>query len=149
VSGTTRLPDWLTVLKERDELAFPAHAALGNILTVLGCSPAASGLQWLKAAAHARTPPEITLASDGLLAVAEHFGSSQALSVVLCPFVAGGYARPSQQQAAERAGLVCSLPVEADRPTSGASERSARRAITAPVHRRWRHRRGAVQLAGG
>ena len=40
-------------VKQRDELAYPAHATLGTIREVAGCSPTAAGFQWIKAGFHA------------------------------------------------------------------------------------------------
>ncbi len=110
LSGTNSVPTWLSALKQHDGIAFPVHAALGTVLSMLNCDPAASGLQWLKAAAHARSPAEIALTSRGLRDAAQRLGSSQAPTDRLCSFVTRGYAGTSQRQAVEQAGLVCPSP---------------------------------------
>ena len=110
-SGTpTRFPAWLTRIKERDDVAFPAHALLGTMLHTARCHAAASGLQWLKAAAHARSAAEIERSAAGMRSSAACLGSVSALAAQLCPFVKGGFANPRQSQAAAQAGLACSLP---------------------------------------
>ena len=106
-SGVTHVASWLAAVKEVDEVAFAAHAALGRSFCLLACDPAASGLQWLKAAAHARTPAQAARASEGLQKAAERIGSAQALADRLCRFVADGYANRNQQQIVEEAGLTC------------------------------------------
>jgi hypothetical protein len=110
LSGTSSVPAWLSTFKQRDEIAFPVHAALGNVLSALDCDPLVSGLQWLKAAAHARSPAEIALTSSGLQNAAQRLGSSQALADRLCRFVARGYAGANQREVAEQAGVVCISP---------------------------------------
>jgi len=68
LSGTVALPDVIIRIKDRDEIAYPAHATLATILAVIRGAPVAVGLQWLKAAAHARTPAERERAIRGLQA---------------------------------------------------------------------------------
>jgi hypothetical protein len=79
---------------------------MGRALAALGCAPAAIGLQWLKAAAHARNEAEIEQASGGLRQASER-GGAHALAERLCPYVADSYVGPAQQAAAEQAGLAC------------------------------------------
>src|SRR5207248_2410414 len=50
------MPSGVRALKEDDRLAFAAHATLARSLDAIHCSPAASGVQWLKAAAHGAAP---------------------------------------------------------------------------------------------
>jgi hypothetical protein len=109
-SGSTHVPAWLARIKEGDDVAFPAHMLLGTLLQAAGCDGVASGLQWLKAAAHARSAGEIERSAAGLRAVAAYLGSITALDEQLCPFVASGYANARQRQAADQAGLVCGSP---------------------------------------
>src|SRR5262249_50725188 len=99
VSGTTRLPGWLTGPKARDEVAYPAHLALGEVLTRLGCHPTAAGLQWLKAGAHARSTAEVKQVATGLAAARQRSRAPEELARTLCAYVAGGFARPEQAEA--------------------------------------------------
>jgi hypothetical protein len=97
-------------LKGRDEVSFTAHATLGTALDALGCDAGATGLQWLKAAAHARDAGDVARAGDGLQVAARRLGSTQALTMRLCPYVSRGYVNSNQKQAAELAGLSCTRP---------------------------------------
>src|SRR5688572_12940297 len=58
-TATLPLPAWLDDLTQRGAIAYPAHAALGTALEMLDLSPAATAVQWLKAAAHARSDAEL------------------------------------------------------------------------------------------
>lgn len=66
VSGTMYLPRLVKIIKDRNEVAYPAHVILATILEATGGSPTAAGLQWLKAAAHARSDAELIRAARGL-----------------------------------------------------------------------------------
>lgn len=113
VSGTTRLPDWLVNLKERDEIAFPLHAWLGAGLVRLGCEPTAAGLQWVKAAAHARSADDLDQAVAGLIAARANAGagpsggSPDRFEAEVCGYLTGGSVGPNQAAALARAGLDC------------------------------------------
>jgi len=87
-------------------LAFEAHAAVGWILSEGGCDGTAIGLQWVKAAWHAQTPEQETLAADGLERAARLAGGSERLQADLCPLV-GTNLNPSQVRALRAAGLTC------------------------------------------
>jgi len=107
VSGTTRLPDWLVALKERDEIAYPAHAIVGAVLNQAGCSPIAVGLQWLKAGAHARTEQEIMTAEQGLSVARARADPTATFDARLCAFMTDGYANTQQEAVTRGAGLRC------------------------------------------
>jgi hypothetical protein len=62
------LPPWLDDLIEEGPAAYPAHAALGTALESLSLSPAASAVQWLKAAAHVSSDAERERAARGIAA---------------------------------------------------------------------------------
>ena len=94
VSGTTRLPRWLSTVKERDEIAYPAHVALGTLLNRLHGPPAAAGLQWVKAAAHARSPTEVERVVRGLATTRRRSESPDHLEQTLCSYVAQDRTRP-------------------------------------------------------
>ena len=107
VSGTTRLPAWLVAIKERDELAYPAHAIVGAVLTQAGCSPIAAGLQWLKAGAHARTEQEIMTAEQGLSVARARADPTETFDARLCAYMVDGYANAQQEAVTRGAGLRC------------------------------------------
>ena len=106
VSGTTHLPRWLSTVKERDEIAYPAHVALGTLLNRLHGPPAA-GLQWVKAAAHARSPTEVERVGRGLATTRRRSDSPDHLEQTLCSYVAQGRTRPQQWTALAQTGLSC------------------------------------------
>lgn len=88
--GRTWLARWtgdLVRLKQRDSIAYPAHVALAEALADLHCSPYAVAVQWLKAGAHATTPPQERAVQAGLLRQAAHVGGAPALAAYLNPFL--------------------------------------------------------------
>lgn len=107
ISGSAVLPGPLAGLKDRDEIAYPAHSTLGTILQEFGCEPPAIGLQWLKAAAHARSSAEVERAVGGLSAALRASPAPAELERQLCLYVATGFARRQQAAAAAAAGLRC------------------------------------------
>ena len=110
ISGTTRLPAWLTALKNRDEIAYPAHAILGTLLDDAGCPPVVAGLQWVKAGAHARTEQEIEAAGAGLTSARTRASQAETFDAELCRFIGSGFANPRQEAVVRRSGLDCRLP---------------------------------------
>jgi hypothetical protein len=110
VSGTTRLPAWLIALKNRDELAYPAHALLGTLLNDAGCPPVVAGLQWVKAGAHARNEHDIEAAGAGLAVARERASQPETFDATLCQFMAGGFANTRQEAVVRRAALDCTPP---------------------------------------
>lgn len=76
------LPAWLDHLTRRTAVAYPSHVALGSLLERLGLSPAATAVQWMKAAAHARSDAELESAARGISAALERDGDSRALATV-------------------------------------------------------------------
>lgn len=107
ISGTTPMPGLLAAIKDRDEIAYPAHSALGALLQAFSCEPSAVGLQWLKAAAHARSTTEIERTAGGLSAALRLSLSPVELERQLCRYVSMGFARAQQAAAAAAAGLQC------------------------------------------
>jgi hypothetical protein len=110
VSGTTELLGWLTALKSRDELAYPAHTLLGTLLNDRGCSPTAAGLQWIKAGAHARTEHEVAAAGQGLAVARTRASQTEAFDAALCGYVVNGFANTQQEAVARRADVRCTPP---------------------------------------
>jgi hypothetical protein len=126
-TSTLALPRWLDELTERREIAYPAHAAIGTVLETLDLSPAATGVQWLKAAAHAASDRELSWAAEGIAAALARDHDDVAMQV-LCTVRDIGNAR--QQQAAQRSGLTCdrwtpsvalAATVSADHATGGSA----------------------------
>jgi hypothetical protein len=82
------------------------HALLGRSLEVARCNPSASGLQWLKAAAHAHTPRQVQRAASG---VARDLGRSRdpaQTRTVLCAALGASLSAP-QAVVTAASGLSC------------------------------------------
>ena len=107
VSGTRSLPRVLSGIKARDEIAYPAHVLLGSILERVGCDPTATALQWLKAAAHARSDRDARHAAAGIASARGRAPAGTDFRVRLCSYVGKGFARPEQAPAAALADLSC------------------------------------------
>lgn len=108
VSGTRDIPAWVRPVKENDAIAYPAHVLLGTVLQATGCTPAATAVQWLKAAAHARTPDEVAQAAAGIReARARGDLTTEADRQRLCAYVRGPDVRPEQRAALAQADLNC------------------------------------------
>src|SRR4051812_26858610 len=75
VTGALAFPTWLDQVAQRNGIAYPAHAALGIVLEQAKLSPAATSLQWFKAAAHARSDSELEQAARGISAALERDGA--------------------------------------------------------------------------
>lgn len=108
ISQTLRLPRWAESRLQRDEIAYPSHVALARGFSLLRTSPTAEGLQWLKAAAHARTDDEIRTIGAGLrsaLARSEP-GQRQDIAAELCQAARHG-SQPGHAMVVALAGLGC------------------------------------------
>ena len=104
VTRAVALPAWLDDLSQRSAVAYPAHAALGTVLEMLGLSPAATAVQWLKAAAHARSAAELERTAHGISAAVTRDGSGRAFPIV-CKLKDLG--NESQIHAVEHAEIPC------------------------------------------
>jgi hypothetical protein len=82
------------------------HAILGRSLEEARCNPAASGLQWFKAAAHARTERQLARTVSGITRDLARSRPPDDTRAVLCEWARAGMA-PAQTQAIARAGLRC------------------------------------------
>jgi hypothetical protein len=107
VSGTTQPPPVVTSAKGNDAIAYPAHVALATTLEAFRCSATATGLQWLKAAAHARSPAEVEQVASGLVAARQRSGTDDQLRSALCEFVRAGFASDGQARAMAQADMSC------------------------------------------
>jgi hypothetical protein len=103
VSGTVPLPGIIHRIKDRDEIAYPGHVLLARILAASRGSPTAVGLQWLKAAAHARNPADLDRAARGLDAAWERSQDPVAFARTLRRYVRPGEAM--QLRLLERHGV--------------------------------------------
>lgn len=107
ISGTLPLPGRVQALKGRDEIAYPAHVALGTILQRAGGDSVAVGLQWLKAAAHARTAEEIDKVGNGLARAVRRSPNPERVTEEICSYLQGGVTGPRQAAALDDAGVSC------------------------------------------
>src|SRR5436309_538172 len=104
VSGTWRLPPLIQAVKERDAVAYPAHVVLATVLEATHAAPTAVGLQWIKAAAHARTQAQMQRVAVGLAQAQQRTATPAHFSATLCPYVRPS-GRPLEYAAAQQAGL--------------------------------------------
>src|SRR3954447_5055497 len=58
----------ITQREEFDPLTYAAHAGLGRLLGGAKCDSVATGLQWLKAGAHAHSPEQVEAIAKGIAA---------------------------------------------------------------------------------
>jgi hypothetical protein len=107
ISGTVYIPSWIDVVKNQDALAYPAHVVLGSVLAQARCRPSAVGLQWFKAASHARNEAELRQAAEGIREARMLETSDQDIRDELCRAIIKGRFRPQQRTALEWAGLRC------------------------------------------
>ena len=106
VSGTWRLPSVIRAAKERDDVAYPAHVFLATVLEATRAAPTAVGLQWVKAAAHARTQAEAEQVAEGLAKAVRRAAAPEQFAAALCRYVRPS-GRPLEYAAADQAGLRC------------------------------------------
>lgn len=102
-------PAPLIAFVKRDAIAYHAHVVLAASLARAHGSPEAIGVQWVKAAAHARSATELERVSRGLLRSQAESADPAAFQATLCGFVEGGYWTGLQREAFAAADLRCSL----------------------------------------
>jgi hypothetical protein len=107
VSGTTATPAYVTTAKGNDQFAYSAHLGLATLLEAFHCSPTATGLQWLKAGAHARSPAEVSRTAHGLATARQRSGAGEPLESSLCGFLRGGFVSSGQAAAMVQADIRC------------------------------------------
>jgi hypothetical protein len=66
LSKLLRLPRWLDAVTGHDLVAYPLHASFGSALNLLGAPPRVAALEWMKAAAHARSAAAVARVAAGL-----------------------------------------------------------------------------------
>ena len=84
VTGVVDLPAPVESLTARDRVAYPAHVVLGSILETLKYPPPAVGVQWLKAAYHARDGQRMERATAGVAAARARSTSTSTFDSTLC-----------------------------------------------------------------
>ena len=99
------LPDQILLGSIPDDVAYPTHAALGTVLNLAGASPSAAGVQWVKAASHARSPGDVTRAAQGLAQARRYSRDPSRLDATLCAMIEHG--NPAVWDAADQAHLAC------------------------------------------
>jgi hypothetical protein len=123
VGSNIGLPRRVIRLKQRDEIAYPFHATLGEVLYRLDYPPDAVGVQWVKAAFHVRTRSELERTIQRLAATRRRDSAPEDFDRAVCPYSRGADA--IVRTALVQAGMNC--PVQ---PPSGAeNRRRAPRAI--------------------
>jgi hypothetical protein len=100
-------PQTITSFVKRDGVAFRAHALLADILARSNGAPSAVGVQWVKAAAHARTDAELRQVVRGLQWTVQHSSDHPTLMSTLCTYVEDGWWSGLQRQAFQAAGIEC------------------------------------------
>lgn len=102
-----QVPFRLVMLVKRDVLAYQAHASLGSFIDATGGDPRASGVQWFKAAAHARSGEELDQVIAGLLVAKRRSSDVDGLQSTICRYVENGYWTGRQRDALAGADLRC------------------------------------------
>jgi hypothetical protein len=110
VSQALRLPSWLESRVQRDAIAYPTHVALARGFALFHASPVAEGLQWMKAAAHARSDDQIRTIGEGLRLTLQRTEPAQFAQVsdVLCQAAFRG-SQTSHSMVVALSGLDCSI----------------------------------------
>ena len=106
LSGTRDLPAIIEIVKDRDDIAYPAHVALASLLEVTQAAPTAVGLQWIKAAAHARDRDQLRRTATGLARAQRRAASLDEFWATLCPYIRTGDER-LEVSVMERTGARC------------------------------------------
>src|SRR5262249_11536203 len=99
----------ITRREEFDPLTYAAHAGLGRLLGDARCDPVATGLQWLKAGAHAHSPEQVEAIAKGIAAARTASGAVTQFDTALCSYVSHGFSTTEQMLGAEQGGVECGL----------------------------------------
>ncbi|HLH22397.1 MAG TPA: hypothetical protein VK066_07725 [Chloroflexota bacterium] len=103
----------ITTHEDFDPATYAAHAALGWLLGRGGCDPVATGLQWLKAGAHAHSPAEVEAVAQGIAAARAASGDPAEFDAALCSYVGPAFSTGEQLTATEAGGVDCGLDTPA------------------------------------
>lgn len=104
-TSTLALPGWLDDLTQARVIAYPAHAVLGTVFEALDLSPAATAVQWLKAAWHASSDAEVERTARGMAAALARDTTDRRTLRTLCNLKEVG--NPDQIRAVEQARIPC------------------------------------------
>lgn len=104
-SDALPLPPPIAAFISRDDIAYRVHAGFGDGLNHFKGPVALAGLQWFKAASHARSQAEAEHAIDGIAEALQRDGDSGEARAALCS--ARSFGDQRQIRAVTRAGLVC------------------------------------------
>jgi hypothetical protein len=99
------LPAWIDALTERNDVAYPLHAMLGTGFNLTPGTAAAAGIQWMKAANHARSPHEMAAAVRGISTARGFAPYPTALDVRIA--AVAKRQDPRVRQVMHAAGLTC------------------------------------------
>jgi hypothetical protein len=127
VGSSVSLPRRILRVAARDDVAYPFHSTLGEVLYHLRYPSDAVGVQWVKAAFHVRTRAELDRTIQRLAATRRR-EAPEAFDRAVCPYSHGGDA--IVRIALAKAGMDCpSEPTSGRESTSGRETR--RRALRA------------------
>ena len=104
-TGALGFPSWLDRLTQRSSIAYPTHAALATMLEAAKLSPAATSVQWFKAAAHTRSDAETEQAARGISAALMRDGDDDRALRTLC--LLGDLANVDQARVIRRVDPNC------------------------------------------
>jgi hypothetical protein len=107
-TARVHLPARIDAFTERDGLAYPLHWLLGTVFNLTPGTAEAAGIQWMKSAAHARSPDEMATAVQGLMAAHTRAGNPAAFDGRVC--WAANRQDPRIYEALVGAGLSCVAP---------------------------------------
>lgn len=99
----------ITRREEFDPLTYAAHAGLGRLLGSARCDSVATGLQWLKAGAHAHSPEQVEAVAKGIAEARAASGLVTEFDTALCGYVSQGFSTTEQVIGAEQGGVECGL----------------------------------------
>jgi hypothetical protein len=101
-------PGPVSAIIKRDGVAFRAHSLLAGLIARTNGAPSAVGVQWVKAAAHARTDAELQQVVQGLQWAQQRSAHQAELEPTLCAYVEDGWWTGLQREAFTSAGIQCS-----------------------------------------
>jgi len=99
----------ITQREDFDPLTYAAHAGLARLLGGAKCDSVATGLQWLKAGAHAHSPEQVEAIAKGIAAARAASGTVTEFDAALCGYVSHGFSTTEQVIGAEQGGVECGL----------------------------------------
>ena len=107
-TGSGGPAEGLQGIQADSNLLFAVHADFARALDTGNCSPVASGVQWLKAAAHGAAPDLNQQVVDGFTRARERSTTPEATAAGICAHITPGSFRQRQLDDLRQAGLPCS-----------------------------------------